>query len=551
MAHFKSQTIALSGVAPAKAPPDRVGGAWINLQYWAIAGLFLIGELPLLLKFGAGLWERPQYQFFPLMVVGAAYLAWEKWQELVPASLKPGSLAVTLILLILSLASLLIGGVLWLRFLAGVSTLLLLLALVWRVGGGKLAAAIAPSAILLAIIIPPPGHLDNSIPLQLRAIAVRVSCRVLDAIHVPNFQSGNVLEIPGRRLLVEEACSGINSLMAILGFSLLLGFWKRRRIPQIAVLVLCAVFFVMWANILRISGEAWLKVRWNIDVLGGSLHEMLGVALFLACVGLIASLDVGLEALWNLRKSNDRPADAPSPTDRPMRANSVAKANPGAPRRLLAGMWCAGIVFAAAGVFVQTQIAHAWSPPSIRANATFDLPAELAGWHRLNKSVLFIERPQTIARESHLWEYRQGNLTASIAIDYPFAGYHDLNTCYALAGWQLRDRSTQTEPAGSNDAFFSRTLMSKSTSEQGYLLFALLDEQNHWKRSGNEADGAGLSGMMQWVRSDASGPTYQIQALVQQYSPFTAAQQKQVDSLFFSARRQLAQEVLAQLENKP
>jgi hypothetical protein len=218
---------------------------------------------------------------------------------------------------------------------------------------------------------------------------------------------------------------------------------------------------------------------------------------------------------------------------------------------LLAATWCAAIIFAAAGVFVQTQIAHAWTAASIHENATFDLPADLAGWHRLDKSVLFIERPQTIARESHLWQYRKGNLTASIAIDYPFAGYHDLNICYALAGWRLGNQTTETEPGMPSDAFFSRTLMTKSTSEDGYLLFALLDEQNHWNRAEGGVNGGGIAGMMRWVRSDASGPTYQIQALVQQYSPITTAQRQQIDSLFFAARKQLAQQVLSQLENKP
>jgi len=384
----------------------------------------------------------------------------------------------------------------------------------------------------------------------LRAMAVRISCRVLDGMHVPNFQSGNVVDIPGRRLLVEEACSGINSLMAILGFSLLFGFWKRRSVGQIAVLVTCAVFFVMWANILRITGEAWLKVRWNIDLLGGSLHELLGTTLFLVCVGLIASLDVCLEALWNVRDSKDCPA-AQSRGDRTKGLDIDLAGSATDRASLLAAMWCAGIVFAAAGVFVQTQIAHAWTAASIRANAAFDLPEDLAGWHRLDKSALFIERPQTIARESHLWQYRRGNLTASIAIDYPFPGYHDLNICYAMAGWRLGNQTTEMEPAGENDVFFSRTFMTKSTSEEGYLLFALLDEQNHWGRPGNELNGGGLAEMMQWLRNDASGPTYQMQALAQQYSPITAEQRKEIDSLFFAARKQLAQQVLSQLENKP
>ena len=85
-----------------------------------------------------------------------------------------------------------------------------------------------PPLVLLAVLVPPPGHQEQIVTLKLQHLAVGVSCRLLDALHVPNAQAGNVIEIPGRRLLIEQACSGINSLMAVLAFTLLYGFYLRR-----------------------------------------------------------------------------------------------------------------------------------------------------------------------------------------------------------------------------------------------------------------------------------------------------------------------------------
>ena len=382
------------------------------LAYGCLGSLLLFGELPLLFNFGRELWQRPQYQFFPIMLVGAAAVGFDRWQDYLqgkshlPAGtggdLRKPSPWITVPLLILSLAALLIGGVFWIRNCAGISTLLLIMTVIWHCGGGRLLRVMWPSLLLLLVIIPPPGHWDESFTLTLQQFAVTMSSRLLDILHVPHVQLGNTLEIPGRSLLVDQACSGINSLMAIVGFALIYGFWKRRSPIRLAAILGCAVFLVIWANLLRITAEAWLKVRCGIDLLDGTAHELLGLLLFLTCAGLVASADVLFEDLWQAWRDRRRINEytgpmiaTPAQPQTPGIKRAISIANPGAPGWQA---WAIGVTFALAGVFVAWEVRNAWPASTLSENAKFDLPEGIDGWQRLNDSPALIERPQTIAR---------------------------------------------------------------------------------------------------------------------------------------------------------
>ena len=284
-----------SATLPASAIPPESGriSPWRPAMVWqaiVIAAFLLLGELPLLLKFFADLWSRPQYQFFPVALIAAGYIFWERMREMPPEQVVRGSSRVAGGLLLLSWM-VLTGGLLYLRWMAPVSTWLLLAAAVWWFGGRRLAEAVLPAGILLLIIIPPPAHFDESIANQLRVLAVHASSRVLDLVALPHLITGTVIEIPGHRLLVEEACSGINSLLSVMAFTILYGIWQRRRAWFTAVLTVAAATFVLCANIARITLGAILVHFWKIDILTGTGHELLGMLLFAVCLGLVVSFD--------------------------------------------------------------------------------------------------------------------------------------------------------------------------------------------------------------------------------------------------------------------
>jgi exosortase len=532
----EGRLLAPRGVGPVETGRPRPGDP-SPVAAAAIVVLLLAGPFPMLVQLGRSLWEREQYQFFPLMIVGAAAVAWDRWQDLPRRSLRRGSPAVAGALLALALLVLAMSAALWVRSMSLVATLFILTAIAWRAGGPSLLRTLWPSLVLLAIIVPPPTGQEQLVTLRLQHLAVTVSCRLLDVLRVANMQAGNVIEIPGRRLLVEQACSGINSLMAVLAFTLLYGFYLRRPLRRLAVLLPVAVLFVLGGNVVRITAEAWMLVQCHVDVTGGFSHQLLGLALFGACVALVASMDALLGG-----------AAGGPPAPRP-----AAAVGGGSPPVSLATWpaWVAAATFAVAGTWIGARVWHAWASPTLAESATFDLPPSVAGWQQVTAGAMYVERPQTEAAKSTVWQFRRDDAFASVALDYPFTGYHELTTCYHESGWTVR--SEAADPAEG----LTRATMAKPDGD-AYLLFTQVNESGRPVGSVPAPDPRTLWGRLYnrlaivrqvsvSERFALGGASYQVQVLLQSAGVPTAEQRRAADELFHAVRGQLTTQLLAQL----
>ena len=306
---------------------------------WAV--LLLAGYAPLLIRFAREQWGREQYQFFPLMLVAAGWLAWQRLGELPSDVLRRGRTWVTALLLSAGLAIFVAAGVFWSGRVAAISAWVTLIAIGHHLGGRLALRALTPSLILLALVIGPPVGSDEPLLQSLRELAVAISNGVLMLLNVQHLTTGTVIEIPGSRLLVAEACSGINSMMAVIGCTLVIGFSRRRSAGVIAMLLASGVLFVLWANIVRIAGGVWLKTTWDIDILSGDAHQLASVALFLVCILLVLCTDEAaglLRMLWT-GEADSELLEEPEPA-------SPTHAGPLVGRPL----WGMAILFAALGL---------------------------------------------------------------------------------------------------------------------------------------------------------------------------------------------------------
>lgn len=529
-----------ASVSVVQMPTQSGAARWRAQMSWqpiAIAALVLLGELPLLLKFFADLWSRPQYQFYPVALIAAGYIFWERLRETPADQIQRGSARITVPLLVLSWL-VLAGGLLYLRWMAPVSTWLLLAAGVWSVGGRRLARAVLPAGILLLLIIPPPAHFDESIANDLRRLAVRASSRVLDLVALPHLVTGTVIEIPKHRLLVEEACSGINSLLSVMAFTVLYGIWQRRPAWFTAGLTVAAVAFVLCGNIARITLGAILVYFWKIDILAGTGHELLGMVLFAICLGLVISFDRFL--LFFLPEQG-----------RGRTADSLQHA-PQTNQRCSPGLiwWPAAVAFLALGIALQIRVGRLWAQSRLPESAKFSMPANLAGWELVRGEGTVNGRPETDGAKSNFWVYRSGPYKAAVALDYPFIGFHDATICYASSGWSINSK-TQLERPGRAQSSYFQVQMAKAPLMQGQLLFAQFDEHGSSPPvTPAIPPGTGrVQTALTMSREKAKSlPTYQVQTLSIGYSPVSAQQQASLRALFIAARDELSRQVVGQLE---
>ena len=539
--------VAGGGVEP--PPPtlaERTGLTRRNL------GLLAFGFAPLLLLFFANLWERTYYQFFPMALAGAGFLAWTRLKE-VPRPLAAGHPAATVTLLAASFGLLTAAVVFWSPWLAIVAAVLGLVGVAGWIGGGRVLQALVPALVLVLTIIPPPLSLDAHLMVFLRGLAVRWSSRLLDAFSVVHYLSGNVIELPQQKLLVEEACSGINSVLLTLAACLFYLLWRRRSVVRILICLPCALATVLLGNVLRITFGAWLKFYHGIDILSGWRHESLGLLLVALYMVLIVSLDEWMNFLIAPLPRSPRSLTADDPETSPASAPGALPRGPAG----LAPRWAqvAACAFAVLGVaelgrgwlrYHQQHVAFVMASKSgLRAGAAFTLPERIGNWKRLDAAVPD-QKVETQGISSKIWHYQRGAMMAAVAFDYPFRGYHDVTVCYTLQGWRLTRQERQAG-TGTNSALPLMVVeMDKPPASHGSLWFSTVDEQGRWmetpvvKRSFLER--LDLSGGFGFVPT-----SYRVQVLVAGYGALPPAEREAAQALFEAARQLLAKQLFDQM----
>ncbi len=528
------------------ADVPRVGSNGLIIAF----GLFFLAFIPTLLIQGNQLWSRPHYQFFPLAILGAAALAMRAWHRLGNEDLSPRSPRTVKTLLFVSLGLLILGIALHTGWFGGVSLLILITALL-SMGGPKLFRVMIPSLLMLSLLIYPPLHLDRDLVLWLRHFAIWASGGLLDVLHVPHFVFGNTIEIRGHKLLVEEACSGINSVFFIGAASLFYGLWRERHWRRIASLLAAAFSFVLLGNVIRIAAGAFLKYRFEIDILTGWKHETAGLIIFSTALGLVWNFDrLMFEFFAPLPARNAKTAQPAKPEQAPplRPPDIVGRIASAFPSKTLIG---SAIVFAGIGILHGALMLTEHGPvmfafrnfPGLKPSATFSMPELIDGWVKTtNTQAGPIEREISLDGKplhSRQWAYQKGRMLLWLSLDYPYADRHDLTICYKLKGWDF-NRSADFDSV--NVPSVIELDMMQKPLKNGYLTFTQFLGNGRW-----------FTGPLGRRFADrvGHGPVYQLQAVVVRTDSLTDQEKVMVRSFFQEAKKQLSRQVTAQIERNP
>ncbi len=215
----------------------------------------------------------------------AAYVAWQKRDAILNASLKPHWFGY---LLIAYGFLQLMGGVLGVEFfLARTALLITLLGMLLALCGWQIVSKLWFPLFLLLFMIRIPSVIYNQItfPLQLLASQAAESCLML--IGIPVYREGNILELPGQRLSVVEACSGIRSLLSLTFLSLVYGYFFESRGWVRVLLFLSTIPIAITANAARVTITGILS-EYKRELAEGVYHSMEGWVIFMiALIGLV------------------------------------------------------------------------------------------------------------------------------------------------------------------------------------------------------------------------------------------------------------------------
>jgi len=456
--------------------------------------LVALAHLPLLFVYFQQLWARPHYQYFPLVLGAAAYFIWRRW----PLREQPGRIAsIASHVMLLGSAGLL--GLAFLRLspmLAYISFLLVLASFLLRMG----VPALGPWLLLLLVARLPYGQ-DVALIQWMQRLTSRLSSTALDTIGIEHIADGNVLLFPTTSLFVEEACSGVVSLLAIVACAAILAVWWRRSIVHSLLLMAAAVALAGALNIVRVVTIAIALDSYDIRLTDGWRHETLGLVIFaislLALVSVDRLLSFFLSAiemnplagywdnaegnflvrLWNRFVGLETFPDEYDDEDEPVR-ESASRTRSGGPLGM-AWDWAVAVLFVLIGAGqVLAGIGPFSAAPEISSVALDlgedSLPAQWNGWSRVGFETLERDSSSAFGEHSRIWAYRKGPVNVRLSIDFVFPEWHALTACYAGVGWEIQSRRTLER--GEERSFVEAT-MTKPPADWALLHFDLFDDE--------------------------------------------------------------------------
>ena len=149
--------------------------------------------------------------------------------------------------------------------------------------------------VYMMFVIPPPHVWLDKLTTPLKEFVSFAAANTLHAVGLPVSREGVTIYVAQYQLLVEDACSGLNSLIGLTAVSLLYVYLRRRSSPGYAAVLIAFVLpIAVLSNIVRIMMLILLTYFGGDDLAQGFLHMTTGLFLFALALLLVFALDEGL-----------------------------------------------------------------------------------------------------------------------------------------------------------------------------------------------------------------------------------------------------------------
>jgi exosortase len=507
--------------------------------------LILISLGPMIWLQANSLWNRPHLQFFPLAWLAFGYFLMERTKGafgIADAKRQLVSLAVLLVSLIGAVEAVLISSP-WLSYVAGVLVivswmLLRATSLGWHQVFGL--------SSLLWITVPLPAGYDNKLIQYLQAQSSYTASMVLDAIGIVHVREGNILQLMEKRLFVDEACSGVDSLYALMAISLTLVLWMRQPL-LVAIGALGMV--PVWAscsNILRLVTIV-LAFEWlGLDLSSGAPHTILGLVVFViafACdFAFIQFLGAMLELphktkkaqmLRNRRKGRRAEVAAAMLPGSTAVVPKVVAEKAGNTRWAWILSGALAVCFLGVGFYSTRVLSRGtifrfpeFTEGSLaKLKESLQLPSDLNDWKLARTELVERSKDNVMGQFSHVWLYNSISTTGTVSVDFPFRGFHLLDICYEGAGWKQQEGHQIIETALADPQFADKgdcqvhfLDLAKDTGEYAYVAYV------QFQLDGTPVKSAAVSrGFERFEQTFLEPVTYQVQSIALSNQPIPAS----------------------------
>jgi len=288
--------------AEAASPPAWGESGTRHTQAVVIALLLMAAYWPILRGIVGSWFDEQVYMEHGLVVVpAAAYMVWTKRAML--AQMSPAPSALGLLLLLWGSAQAMLGIAAHWVWVSRMAFLVSLVGCILAFYGLRIVRVLAYPLGTLILMIAPPTFVYERLTLGLQLLASRLGEGLLEAVGYPVLREGNTLELVGVTLSIEDACSGIRSLLSIIFLCVLYDYLFVRGNRMRLVILAAAAPLAIAGNAGRLVATG-IASQHNRALVQGARHEAFGyvsvVAAGIGCV-LLHILMLRIQKFWRSR----------------------------------------------------------------------------------------------------------------------------------------------------------------------------------------------------------------------------------------------------------
>jgi len=270
----------------------------LGLLFWfqvsILVALIAVLYTSVLVDLAHDWWTEPSFSQGLLIPPLALYVAWMRRNLTLSQPVAPGNRGLWMIGF--SCLVFLLGKLSAEFFLPRMSFVLLLAGLTWTFWGYERLRTLAFPLVLMATMVPLPSIFYNAIAAPLQLFASDVSTSLAQLLGIAVYRDGNVIHLANISLGVEEACSGLNSLSALMVVSLLIGFLICPRMSVRVLLFVLSIPLSIAVNILRVTGTA-IIADYHEEFALGFYHSFTGWLVFIGGFAILYAMAKGLNWL--------------------------------------------------------------------------------------------------------------------------------------------------------------------------------------------------------------------------------------------------------------
>ena len=279
----------------AEASPGKLNASWP-----LAIGLAAL-SIPAAITLGNQTWASEEGAHGPLVLVTAAWLLWRQWRELRRRG-KPGGPWVVALGLAISLLFYIFGQAFDFITLNAAGLYGAGLVMFYSLFGAREIARNWFIFLYLLFAVPPPRSLLDNLTFPLKQFVSVAATAILRPFGIPVTHEGVIIYVAQYQYLVEDACSGLNSIVGLLAISLFYIYLSRGSSLRYSLfLAALAIPIAITANIFRIIILILLTVFMGDDVAQGFMHVTAGIIVFAIALALIFGLD-SLISAWSGRR---------------------------------------------------------------------------------------------------------------------------------------------------------------------------------------------------------------------------------------------------------